>query len=451
MTGSSSGPPGGPRHEPPGSSRQPYWMRSADDIGTMVLLLRRRSSRTNDDSTKSNADRNEQLPLPNPFIVGTSIELAIGSKVDATREGRGTRYLLRTSSKSVFNKLTKITELTDGTQVEIISHPTLNTVQGTVYDPDSKDMSEEEILGYLSSKGVHAVRRVKKRVNNVQQNTPLLVLSFHGTQLPKFVYFGLLRIPVKVYYPYPMICFNCGAYGHSKKNCQNCDICLHCSQSHEQNEGEKCNNAPHCLHCNKGHAITSRDCPKYKSEQKIIQIKVDQGVSFPEARRIYADELKKETFASVVQNHISNEMAVKDQMITALQKQVAVLTKELADLKTAIRSGAHSQSPAPRNTKTSNARISASQPSSVQNPSASNGSKADSPSKNANARLSRKDKCFISPPAKKSNCNDANTYDLRNRSKSGKRSMDISPTADSNLGKRFSGQQTRNDLISPDG
>lgn len=146
MAGSSSGPPGGPRYEPPG--RQPNWMRNADDMGSMVLLLRRKA---NQDAEENRGNRNEMQPLSNPFIVGTSIELAVGSKVEATREGRGSRYLLRTSSKTVYNKLLQITELTDGTQVEIIPHPTLNSVQGTVYDPDTKDMDEKDVLGYLTS------------------------------------------------------------------------------------------------------------------------------------------------------------------------------------------------------------------------------------------------------------------------------------------------------------
>lgn len=415
MAGSSSGPPGGPRHVlSGGGGRQPQWMRSDDDIGSMVLLLRRR---TTDDEAENNSGRVEPKALPNPFIVGTSIELAIGSKVEASREGRGTRYILRTSSKTVFNKLLKITELTDGTQVEIISHPTLNTVQGTVYDQDSKDMDETEIQGYLCAQGVHTVRRLKKRVNGNLQNTPLLVLSFHGTELPNFVYFGLLRIPVNVYYPYPLICFNCGTYGHSKKLCQNRRVCLQCSRTHTLTEGEKCQNPPHCPHCNDGHSVISRDCPKYKSEEKIIRIKIDQQTTFTEARRIYAEETKKSSFADVVQDRLNRELEMKDKMIATLQKQVTALAKELADLKNALKPKSHSQSPAPASSSTTSDKKSG---------------------QSAQNRMSRKDKSFISPPAKKSNCNDKNSYDLRNRSRSGKRAMEISPTTDISLGKRSS-------------
>lgn len=442
MAGSSSGPPGGPRYEPPG--RQPIWMRNADDMGSMVLLLRRKA---NQDAEENRGNRNEMQPLSNPFIVGTSIELAVGSKVEATREGRGSRYLLRTSSKTVYNKLLQITELTDGTQVEIIPHPTLNSVQGTVYDPDTKDMDEKDVLGYLTSQGVHMVRRIKKRVNDTLQNTPLLVLSFHGTQLPQFVYFGLLRIQVKAYYPYPMICFNCGEYGHSRKMCQNCAICLQCSETHEVVQGEKCNRTPHCMHCKKEHAVISRDCPKYKSEERIIRLKVDRGISFPEARRIYGEETKKDSFANVVQDRLNHELAIKDQMIAALQKQVATLAKELNELKSVIKSKSHGQSSVGTSTKPSNPRNSTAQPSL---PSNASSTAMPAPAQNKSNRLSRKDKSYISPPTLASNINDMKTYDLRNRSRSGKRHIDISPSTDNSQGKRFSAQPANSASIDID-
>lgn len=445
MAASSSGPPGGPRYEPPGNSRQPHWMRSADDMGTMVLLLRRRTSQ---DTAGNKVEQNVTMPLSNPFIVGTSIELAVGTKVEATREGRGSRYLLRTSSKTVYNKLLMLTELTDGTQVEIISHPTLNSVQGTVYDPDTKDMDEKDILGILAPQGVHSVRRIKKRVNNTVRNTPLLVLSFYGTQLPTTVYFGLCRIPVKVYYPYPMICFNCGDYGHSRKTCQNCGVCLQCSQTHELAEGDKCQNTPHCLHCKNEHAITSRDCPKYKSEEKIIRIKVDQGISFPEARRIYTEETKKETFANVLQDRLNRELAIKDQIIAELQKQVAALAKELSELKDVLKSKSNDQAPVATNAKASNSRKPLSQTSTSTNSSIT-AMPAPAP-QNKSIRMSRKDKSDISPPTPTSSRNDIRTYDLRNRSRSGKRHMDMSPSTGRSQGKRFSALPSSSDPIDID-
>lgn len=450
MTGSCSSPPGGSKDDPSGNNRTPGWMRRADEIDTTVLVLRRKitNEEENAKETKKQEEENaketkkQEGPLSNPFIVGVSIELCIGEKeartVKAVREARGSRYLLRTNSRTIADKLKKMTQLTDGTEVEIISHPTLNTVQGTVYDPDSMNVAEKEIEGYLNTQGVHSVRRIKKRVDGILHNTPLLVLTFRGTCLPKYVYFGVLRIPVRTYYPSPMICFNCGAYGHSGKSCQQCGICLQCSKQHTLAQGQQCQNPKYCFHCKDGHAIISRECPKYKMEEKIVRIKVDQGISYPEARRIFAEENRKDTFSNVFQERLNKELAAKDLLIGTLQKQVAALMKELSALKEIIKPRSQSQSPAPSKQRSS---------SSQQNPSAQNSTPAStkpaSPPKTSTDRLSRRDKPFISPPSdwrdkQKTDKSKKGKYDIQTRSKSGKRPMEISPTSnDSNRGERF--------------
>lgn len=238
MAGSSSAPPGGTAgHQ--SRSNLPQWMIGPDDIGQTVVLVLRRDTKSTDDFDHG---LSQNSPLPHPFVVGSSIQQIIGIEaarsINTTREGRGSRYLLRTKSRIISDKLMKITELCDGTRVEIVPHPTLNTVQGMVYEPDSLDVDEKLIEQELKSQGVLAVRRIKKRVNGKLQNTPLLVLSISGTILPEFVYFGLLRIPIRKYYASLMMCLNCGFYGHSRRFCNQTAICLRCSTTHTVIEGE---------------------------------------------------------------------------------------------------------------------------------------------------------------------------------------------------------------------
>lgn len=439
MTGSSPVPSGAPPDRPPrpqSDGRIPEWMRGNDELGqTMVLVLRRKIG---EDELDTGGQKRESR-LPEPFVIGTSVQSVVGEKeaktIKASREGRGSRYLLRTNSRSIVEKLLNMTELIDGTKIEILSHPTLNTVQGTVYEPDSINTDEAKIEENLRSQGVHAVRRIKKRVNDKLTNTPLLVITFYGSILPKYVYFGMLRIAVRAYYPSPMICFNCGAYGHPQKYCKQAGICMRCSSPPHLADGEKCENSPHCINCEKpGHSVTSRDCPKYKEEDKIVHIKVDQCISFPEARRIYAEENKRETIANIIQVQLKQELAAKDQLIAKLQKQVDVLTKQLTSLKSAWKSRLHSQSPAPRTLS--------SQSSSPTQNSSPVSIKLDAPPQKTNSRPSRKDKTLISSPANSSiNRRDdpeqAINHDTRTRSRSGKRHMEISPTNTSiNPGKR---------------
>ncbi|XP_062703552.1 uncharacterized protein LOC134286007 [Aedes albopictus] len=422
MSGRSPGPPGGSERTIC-RSNVPEWMLGPDDLGQVIVLVLRRKL---DDKVPGDQQQ-ENAALPDSIIVGASIELMVGVKeartISASREGRGTRYILRTSSKTILEKLTKITKLTDGTEVEIVHHPTLNTVQGIVYDTDTINKDENLILDYLKPQGVHAVRRIRKRVNGAFKNTPLLVLSFHGTTVPDIVYFGLLRKEVRGYYPSPMICYNCGYYGHSKKICQQPSICLRCAVQHDVPDGEHCVNPPNCLHCKTGHQTTSRDCPKYQEEEKIVRLKVDKSISITEARRLYAEENKRETFATVVQEQIQQQLAAKDLLIATLQQQVATLTKELAALKEALKSFSHSQPPSPhhqQNTTTtqkpSSKAFSSTHVQQIQPPQTE--------------RLSRKDQSGIPPQQeqRENRKNNRQQCTIMTRSRSNKRHMEFSPT-----------------------
>ncbi|XP_055613641.1 uncharacterized protein LOC129760094 [Uranotaenia lowii] len=211
--------------------------------------------------------------------------------------------------------------LSDGSQVEVISHPSLNVVQGVVYEPDTIEFKEEDLLQLLQPQGITNVRRIKKRVGKVLKNTPLLVLNITGTVLPTHVFFGLLRVGVRQYYPTPMICRVCAQYGHIGKNCPNSEkpICLNCSANFHTTEDETCAKAAFCLHCKAGHSPMSKVCPKYQEEDEVIHLRIDKGLSFAEARKALADSKRTTTYAQELQNNL---MEQKDKQIAELQRQL---------------------------------------------------------------------------------------------------------------------------------
>lgn len=287
--------------------RVPNWFRSSDDMGQNLVLVMHVKPKPNDLAATS--DVRTENKLPNSFIIGKGVELVIGLKearaVEAIREGRGARCLLRTNSLSTYQKLQKIVRLPDGTDVEVFPHATLNTIQGIAYHPDTVDVDEESALDFLSSQGVKHVRRIKKRFGKDFRNTPLTILTFHGTVLPEYVYFGLMRVQIRKYYPNPMVCVNCGNFMHTKKNCTQDKICLNCSQAHDMVEGVACPNAPFCKNCRGSHSCVSKECPVYAEEEKIIKLRIDQGITFGEARKQIKEQKTQTTYASCVQHRMS--------------------------------------------------------------------------------------------------------------------------------------------------
>lgn len=127
-------------------------------------------------------------------------------------------------------------------------------------------------------------------------------------------------------------------------------------------DGEQCNNTPYCFHCKNGHSVKSRDCAKFKEEDKIVHLKVDQGISYTEARRRYNDDNKRETIARIIQDQLKQEIATKDQLIASLQQQVATLAKELESLKSSLNLRTPCESPAASNVQRSSKHHSSQKP-----------------------------------------------------------------------------------------
>ena len=58
--------------------------------------------------------------------------------------------------------------------------------------------------------------------------------------------------------------------------------CAQCGQG--DHESKTCHNAISCANCKGSHFAYSRECPKWKQETQVQQVRVEKHVSFPEAR-----------------------------------------------------------------------------------------------------------------------------------------------------------------------
>ncbi|XP_055605337.1 uncharacterized protein LOC129753539 [Uranotaenia lowii] len=222
--------------------------------------------------------------LPNPFLVGRSIEKHVGKIEGAFFDRIRKWYVLKLRNMDQGRKLEEMKKLIDGTPIEIGSHPNLNRRKFVVSCGEVIDMTEADLLAELLSQKITEVRRITKKTPAGIIGTPTLVLTINSTVIPEFVNFGLLRVRTRLYIPQPLLCRQCFSYGHPKKRCPNeraCSICS--SQKHDSSE---CPGKKFCRTCQSHeHSPAERTCPKWVEESTALRISAEQNLSLAAARQ----------------------------------------------------------------------------------------------------------------------------------------------------------------------
>ena len=62
-----------------------------------------------------------------------------------------------------------------------------------------------------------------------------------------------------------------------------------------------------CVNCSGDHPANSKECPQWEKEKKILKIKCEQNISFPEARKQYEQFYQARTYASAVKPDTCNK------------------------------------------------------------------------------------------------------------------------------------------------
>ncbi|XP_043232073.1 uncharacterized protein LOC122386694 [Amphibalanus amphitrite] len=249
-------------------------------------------------------------------------------KVDKANFLNDGRLLLKTKDSAQTEKLLKVCKFGDEACV-IEKDEKLNQSRGTISAPDLMGLPEDEIVGWLSSFGVVAARRFTRRVGNHTEKTPIILLTFDRPTCPSRLEFDYVVYQVRQHIPNPLICLQCGKYGHMQARCQVEAVCLKCGE--QKHEGT-CSQT--CIHCGDGtHDCLSRQCPKWKKEKAICEIKVTRDVSYAHARRLYDKENQTPNirpFTTVVRgNSVSDtpsDPSLKAQVSTIEQKLDKMIT-----------------------------------------------------------------------------------------------------------------------------
>ena len=194
--------------------------------------------------------------------------------------------------------------------VDITPHRSLNSVKGVVRSREMQGCSEEEILSDTRSQGVTGVKRIVITKEGKKITTNTLIVTFGLPSLPSHLTICWERIPIDVYVPNPLRCFKCQRFGHHQNNCRRTPVCAKCGD--ERHTDRECDaQAQFCVNCKGAHTAFSRNCPTWKIEKEVQNIKATRNISFPEARKIAENQQNQQrpTYSSIASTHKTNNMA----------------------------------------------------------------------------------------------------------------------------------------------
>lgn len=276
---------------------------------------------------------NGKMP-DHPFTLRQSIEKRVNGRIEgAISEAQGRSYALKVRSRHHLEKLLSMTQLIDGTAVKVSYHPGLNSTRCVISCRDLMKMKDDnEILECLKDQNITGIRRITRRVGDNREVTPTVILTIGSTTIPEHIDIGYQRIRTRPYYPAPMICYQCYQFGHTRQRCQKqIATCGNCNQEHDITPDVRCQNPAYCARCNSNdHSVSSRKCPVYQNEDAIQHIRVDRGLSYPEARRAFEASTGQRSFAGIASHS-------KDKTISDLSAKLEALSGQMMEKDTQIK------------------------------------------------------------------------------------------------------------------
>ena len=202
-----------------------------------------------------------------PFVIEKQIESLIGTP-KTVKKLKNQTLLVETTRKSQTQSLLKTTTFFN-IKVSISEHKTLNSSKGIIKYKAFK----EEILNYLKPQGVIAVKRFKIKIEYSLVETNTLLLTFNSATIPPNLKIFYRIIPVELYIPNPLRCFNCQRFGHHESNCSEDpgSVCERCGKGNHDHHTSQCKNPIKCVNCGKDHMPKSNLCEIWKKEKEIIK------------------------------------------------------------------------------------------------------------------------------------------------------------------------------------
>ena len=250
------------------------------------------------------SEEEQSITSLSPFIIEKQIESFIGTP-KTVKKLKNKTLLVETTRRAQTENLLKVTKFFN-MKVSVSEHRTLNTSKGIIKDRTLKGETEKDICEYLKSQGVIAVKRftIKKDHEVIETNT--LLLTFNSVTVPKTLRIFYQFVPVDIYVPNPLRCFNCQRFGHHESDCpiDYCSVCEKCGTGGFHHLASACPNPVKCVNCGLNHLSRSNVCEVWKKEKEIMKIKVTRNLTYLEARKI-VEHTPETTFSTIVQSAIA--------------------------------------------------------------------------------------------------------------------------------------------------
>ena len=202
-----------------------------------------------------------------------------------------------------------------GLKCKVTPHSSLNISKGIVRCPALHRQTCEHNLEFMGEQGVTDVRRISVFRDGAKKPTNTFVFTFNSPVLPSVVKIGFMQVKVDVYIPNPLHCYQCQVFGHHENKCGRQAICVNCSMPEHCLVGQ-CQRPAKCVNCSGEHPANSKQCPAWEKEKKILKIKCEQNISFPEARKQYEQFYDTRSYASAVKPGTCNKSTQTDNKST---------------------------------------------------------------------------------------------------------------------------------------
>ena len=203
-----------------------------------------------------------------PFVIEKQIESLIGTP-KSVKKLKNKTLLVETNRKSQTENLLKVTSFFNLT-VSVSQHNSLNSSKGIIRDRMLKGESEHSIVEYLRPQGVTEYKRFKSKNEGQSIETNTLLLTFDRVNVPKSLKIFYRVVPVDVYVPNPLRCFNCQRFGHHENNCSEDpgSVCENYGADGHAHHTSQCKNPTKCINCGKDHSPKSNICEVWLKEKQ---------------------------------------------------------------------------------------------------------------------------------------------------------------------------------------